>query len=104
MAKFKQGKSGNPAGRPQGAGNKISVPIKTQLFDFLNDKIQELPAIWEKLTPRDKAQFIKDLWPYYMAKLQSIEVQTEFDTLTDDQLDKLYEKVKRGIYGQEGKN
>ena len=58
----------------------------------------------EKLTPRDKAQFIKDLWPYYMAKLQSIEVQTEFDTLTDDQLDKLYEKVKRGIYGQEGKN
>ena len=96
MAKFKQGQSGNPTGRKKGAINKVARPIKEQLSDFLIKKIQELPEIWKKLTPRDKAQFLKDLWPYYMARLQSVELSGDvnFHALPEYQLDQFAEKLK----------
>jgi len=84
--KFKPGESGNPAGRKPGATNKVAKPIKEQLSNFLNDKIQELPEIWNKLTPRDRAGFIKDLVSYYIPKLQTIEAHMEYDRLTDEGL------------------
>lgn len=87
ISRFKPGQSGNPKGRKKGATNKIARPVKEQLSDFLNDKIQELPEIWKKLTPRDKANFIKDLIPYYVARLQSIQVELEFEQMSNDQLD-----------------
>jgi len=87
ISRFKPGVSGNPKGRKPGATNKIARPVKEQLSDFLNDKIQELPEIWKKLTPRDKANFIKDLIPYYVARLQSIQVGIEFEQMSTDQLD-----------------
>jgi len=87
ISRFKPGESGNPKGRRPGATNKIARPVKEQLSDFLNDKIQELPEIWKKLTPRDKANFIKDLIPYYVARLQSIQVGIEFEQMSTDQLD-----------------
>ena len=87
ISRFKPGQSGNPKGRKPGATNKIARPVKEQLSDFLNDKIQELPEIWKKLTPRDKANFIKDLIPYYVARLQSIQVGIEFEQMSTDQLD-----------------
>lgn len=93
MAKFKQGESGNPQGRPSGATNKIARPIKTQLSDFVNEKMKELPEIWSKLSPRDKAQFLKDLYPYFVARMQSIQVGVEFDQLNDSQLDYIIETL-----------
>ncbi len=85
--KFKPGKSGNPQGRPQGSTNRIARPIKEQLSDFVNDKMEELPEIWSKLSPRDKAQFLKDLYPYFVARLQSIQVGLEFEQMSEYQLD-----------------
>ena len=89
MGKYKQGESGNPAGRKKGVPNKVARPIKEQLSDFLNEKIQELPGIWEKLSARDKANFIKDLVPYFVAQLQTIQVGLEFSQLSDEQLDEI---------------
>lgn len=99
MAKFKQGQSGNPDGRKKGAINKIAKPIKEQLADFLNDKLQELPEIWNKLSPRYRAEFIKDLLPYYMAKMQSIAVTGDinFRTLPEDQLDQIADRLYNNI-------
>lgn len=84
---YKTGQSGNPNGRKKGAINKFAVPIKTQLSDFLNEKIQELPAIWNKLNARDKAQFLKDLLPFFIAKMQAISLEVEFEKLSDEQLE-----------------
>lgn len=93
MAKFKQGQSGNPAGRKKGAINKVAKPIKEQLSDFLSEKIQELPGIWKKLAPRDKTAFIKDLLPFFLQKLQAISVEVELEKLTDEQLEILCNKL-----------
>jgi len=84
---YKTGQSGNPNGRKKGAINKVAKPIKEQLSEFLNEKIQELPAIWNKLNARDKAQFLKDLWPYYMARMQAIQMEVDLGGLNESQLD-----------------
>jgi len=84
---YKTGQSGNPNGRKKGAGNKLAVSLKSELSNFLNEKVMELPAIWLKLSPRDKAQFLKDLLPFFLQKLQAISVELEFEKLTDEQLE-----------------
>ena len=85
---FEPGTSGNPQGRPVGATNKIGRSVKEQIADFLNDKILELPEIWNKLNARDKASFIKDLLPFHIARLQAqnIEVTTDLSSLSNEQL------------------
>lgn len=102
MAKFKAGQSGNPSGRPQGAENKLNRSIKELMHDFLTEKIQELPALWEKLSPRDKVNFIKDIMPYYKAKLQAISISDlDFENLSDEQLDIMINKLKASYENKE---
>lgn len=93
MAKFRTGKSGNPSGRPTGATNRIIRPVKEQLSDFLNDKLRELPEIWSKLSPRDRANLIKDLLPYFLPRMQTVEVGLEFAQMSEDQLDYIINKL-----------
>ena len=93
MAKFKHGESGNPNGRPVGAGSKLAKPLKEQLADFLNLKIQELPGIWNKLTPRDRAALLKDLLPFFMAKMQAVQMEVDFNNLSEEQVDYIITKL-----------
>ena len=97
MAKFIPGESGNPAGRRPGATNKVAKPIKETLSNFLNEKIQELPEIWTKLTPRDRAGFIKDLVPYYIPKLQNIEATMELDLLSEEHIKRIATDVLNAL-------
>ncbi|MEI6050057.1 MAG: DUF5681 domain-containing protein [Bacteroidota bacterium] len=97
MAKFKQGQSGNPNGRKKGAINKVAKPVKEQLSNFLNEKLSELPAIWNKLTPRDRAGFIKDMIPYFIPRMQSIEAYLEYDKLTDEGLKQIVTDILNNI-------
>lgn len=102
MAKFKAGQSGNPSGRPRGAVNKLNRTIKELMHDFLTEKIQELPALWEKLSPRDKVNFIKDIMPYYKAKIQAISINDlDFECLSDEQLDMIINKLKASYENKE---
>lgn len=93
--RFKPGESGNLKGRPVGAINKISAPIKDQIGNFVNEKFQELPGIWNKLNARDKASLLKDLLPFVVAKLQAIAVAGEinFQSFTDEQLDQIANRL-----------
>lgn len=93
MAKFVSGQSGNPAGRKKGASNLVGKPIKEQLSDFLNKKILELPDIWDKLASRDRASFLKDLWPYFMPKLSDVKLDFDIKKLSDEQLTELIERL-----------
>jgi hypothetical protein len=93
ISRFKPGQSGNPAGRKKGVKNKIALPLKEQLVDFLNDKIQELPLIWDKLSPRDRATMLKDLYPYFLPKMESVSFDFNLSRLTDDQVSELISRT-----------
>ena len=68
--KFKKGKSGNPAGRPQGSRNKVSILLdgmlqeqaelllQTAIDEALSGDSQTLRALIDKLLPNKKDSLI----------------------------------------------
>ena len=98
---FKPGRSGNPAGRPPGALNKISKPIKERIGDFLNDNFDDVVDAFAKLPPRDKVKLFVDLLPFIVPKQTQLDadMSLNFETMPEPVLDaivdKLYSKQKK---------
>lgn len=72
MAKFKQGESGNPNGRPQGAMNKLNKDLRKSISEFLNDNFDEVITEWKKPSGKDKVTFYRDLLQYEVPKKQAV--------------------------------
>jgi hypothetical protein len=91
---FEKGHSGNPAGRPRGAGNKISTQLRQSINAFLEDNMETVLAEWKKLEGRDKVNFWRDLLRYSIPQLQSIEMQSDLEKLDEQQLERLYQDLR----------
>jgi len=68
---FEKGISGNPNGRPVGSKNKAGADLKQSIFDFLENRFDEVVQTWEKLSDKDKLTFYRDLLQYAIPKLQT---------------------------------
>jgi len=66
---FIKGKSGNPAGRPQGTPNKITKSVRVLLKDLMHDEIMQLPDTLKSLEPRERVDALTKLLPYVLPKL-----------------------------------
>lgn len=92
---LKKGNTNNPAGRPVGTPNKLNIDLRKRISDFLNDNFDEVISDWHKLDNwREKLNFYKELIKYQIPTLQSTEFKTDFDKLTDEQLDYIIETLK----------
>ena len=93
--RFKKGQSGNPAGRPKGAPNKITRPLKAVISEFLTEKFEELPDLWQKLDAKERARFLIDLLPYIIPRIAAVELSGEIalNRLTEEDIDLLALKL-----------
>lgn len=95
---FNKGKSGNPAGRPKGSSNKVTAKLRESITDFLDGNFNKIKKDFKGLKPADRVKYYIELLQYAVPKLQSVQLETEFDHLSDDQLqtlvDELIKKVK----------
>jgi len=55
-------------GRPKGAKGKVSANIKDKIQEIVDNQLDELPELLEKLDPKDKIDAIIKLIPYVLAK------------------------------------
>jgi hypothetical protein len=101
---YKKGESGNPQGRPKGAPNKATKDLRKAISDFLEGRFDEVVKTWEGLSGREKVAFYRDLLQYAVPKLQSTELKTDFDKMTDEQLDRIIEELKRKVREQISEN
>lgn len=90
---FEKGQSGNPGGRPKGSGNKVTTQLRETITGFLEDRFDQVKKDFSKLSPASRVRLYIELLQYSVPKLQSVQVETEFDRLPDDQLQELADKV-----------
>lgn len=96
---FKKGESGNPEGRPKGSVNKVTKPLRESITAFLDENFDEVVKMWQGMSPgRDKLNFFRDLLKYAVPQLQSTELKTDFDALTDEQLDHIINELNSKMY------
>lgn len=92
---FDKGQSGNPEGRPKGTANKITIQLRETISDFLENNFEQIKRDFKRLQPKDRAKLYCDLLQYSLPKLQAMQLETEFDKLTDAQLDYIIEGLKK---------
>lgn len=95
------GQTNNPNGRPKGSINKMSQELRESITDFLKKHFDDVITEWQKLEGKEKLTFYRDLLKYAVPTLSTMQLETEFERLPDDQLDKIINELKNGTYDKE---
>jgi len=88
MAKFQQGQSGNPEGRPKGAKNRTSEQLRDALLAFISQNIEDLQTAYDSLKPTEKLRFFNDVLKHVISPPIIPE------KLSESQLEQLHEYLK----------
>jgi predicted component of type VI protein secretion system len=92
-AMFKPGKSGNINGRPKGTPNKATGSIRQKINAFLSDNWEQMEKDFLALDPKDRLMFYEKLMQYGVPKLQSTTLSTNYDLMTEEELNFIIEKL-----------
>jgi hypothetical protein len=90
---FEKGYSGNLNGRPPGIPNKVTMQLREMITDFLENNFEQVKRDFKRLPPKERARLYVDLLQYGLPKLQAMQIETEFDKLTDGQLDEIINRL-----------
>ena len=91
---FEKGISGNYEGRPKGSLNKNTSRLREAISSFLTDNFDSFVNDFQELGPKDRVKFYCDLLNYNLPKVQSIQMETDFNMLTDSQLDTIIKELR----------
>lgn len=97
---FKKGQSGNLNGRTKGSTNRVTKQLRESITSFLENNFERLESDFDSLTPRDRIKFYCELLQYGLPKLQTVQLETDFERLTDSELDKIIDNLKETINEQ----
>lgn len=86
-------------GRKPGAKNKSDKPLRQFITEFLNENKKLLYRDFVKLKPNERFRAFENLLKYSIPPLQSISL-TNFDKMTEEQLDEIISHLKASENGQ----
>ena len=90
---LKKGQTNNYNGRPTGSINKLCKPLRQSITEFLENNFAEVVSEWSKLEGKDKLNFYRDLLKFAVPTLQATEFKTDFEKMTDEQLDRVINEL-----------
>lgn len=92
---FKKGQSGNRTGRPVGTTNRSTNNLRDWITEFLEENKERLKQDWLQLEPKDRILLFEKLLKYSLPTLQATTISTEFESMTDTDLDRIITELKR---------
>ena len=82
----KKGQTGNPNGRPKGTPNRTTGEMRAKIQKLVDTSWRTISKDIQKMPPKDRVDIVVKLLPYVTPKLQTTELNVDFDRLTDEQL------------------
>ena len=92
---FKKGESGNVTGRPVGTTNKNTNKLRDWITEFLEENKDRVREDWLLLEPKDRIVLFEKLLKYSLPTLQATTLSTDFESMTDTDLDRIITELKR---------
>lgn len=92
---YQKGQSGNISGRPVGATNKSTNKLRDWITEFLEENKDRIKEDWLLLEPKDRIVLFEKLLKYSLPTLQATTLSTEFESMTDTDLDRIISELKR---------
>lgn len=89
-----KGITNNPNGRPKGSQNKATGDLRQWLTDFVLGQREQILQDWQSLAPKDRIIMFEKLMRFVLPTLQATTLQTDFERLTDMQLDDIINELK----------
>ncbi len=99
-----KGITNNPNGRPKGVPNKVTTDLRLWITNFLEDNLEQIQQDWKILESKDRIVLFEKLLKYALPTLQATNLTTDFEKLTDKQLDIIIENLKISMNEKAGKN
>ena len=89
-----KGVTNNPNGRPKGSQNKATADLRQWLTDFVHGQREQILLDWQSLEPKDRIIMFEKLMRFVLPTLQATTLRTDFERLTDTQLDNIINELK----------
>lgn len=95
---FKKGISGNAKGRPTGTANKATGNLRNWITNFIDSNKEQISEDWQTLEPKERIIQFERLLKYALPTLQATTLNTDFENLTDSQLEQVINELKNPTY------
>jgi hypothetical protein len=93
MAQFQKGEGGRPKGTP----NKITAELREWISQFINENKDQIQKDFLSLDAKDRIQMFEKLLKYALPSLQSTTLTTDFERMTDSELDRIIDELKTQV-------
>jgi len=91
MPQFQKGEGGRPKGKP----NRITAELREWISVFINNNKEKIQQDFDSLESKDWIMIFDKLLKYALPALQATSLTTDFDRMTDEQLDRIIEELKQ---------
>lgn len=95
---FKKGQSGNPAGRPKGAKDKITREARDLFVSIMNGEVKHIEDALDALRSESSEKYLKalsGLLPYFMPKQAELSVTTDIVATEPSWFDEVMERTEQ---------
>jgi hypothetical protein len=90
---IQKGKSGNPAGKPKGVQNKVTLEVKEKINVFLDNNIDVATKAFKDIkTPEMKIKYFIELAKLVMPRPKDPDEEEDANRRHDELLDRLFNR------------
>ncbi|WP_278561615.1 MULTISPECIES: hypothetical protein [Phocaeicola] len=84
-------------GRVKGTPNKVTYSLKEWITSLIDKQRTQIEQDLQELEPKERLQMIEKLMQYVIPKQAAQQVKLDFDSMTDEQLQRLVEEMTKEV-------